>query len=224
MLTPQRPRQTAGDIAFSMNHDRAYEELLAEGVRAEMLRAVIESASRGEEDDDGDGSSSAMAVDAAPESSASAQKLSTASDNATFLSSRLHFTTDSRGQAVALDAEGNGVMMNWEDGIMRRTVEAFAREGGWESRKGRQRGELVKEEDEGAREPLKVLNVGFGLGIASRCPPPPHPGVRRLTRADSAHRSTPTSSPTRPRPTSSSSRTWTSSPLPGKTAGSKSPA
>lgn len=208
-----------------MNHDRAYEELLAEGVRAEMLRAVIESASpeEGDDGDDGAGSSSAMAVDSAPESSTSAQKLSTASDNATFLSSRLQFTTDSRGQAVALDAEGNGVMMNWEDGIMRRTVEAFAREGGWESRKGRRREELVKEEDEGAREPLKVLNVGFGLGTASRFPPS-HPGLRRLTRADSAHRSTPTSSPTRPRPTSSSSRTRTSSPLPGKTAGSKSPA
>ncbi|BGP07510.1 Arginine N-methyltransferase 2 [Rhodotorula toruloides] len=149
---------TAGDIAFSMNHDRAYEELLAEGIRAEMLRSVLESASSSDDDD------SAMVDDSDP-SPSDAPKLSTASDNATFLSSRLIFTTDSRGQAVALDAEGNGVMMNWEEGIMTRTVEALAREGGWEGRKGRARGELLSEEERGEREGLKVLNVGFGLGI-----------------------------------------------------------
>lgn len=154
--------QTAGDIAFSMNHDRAYEELLAEGIRAEMLRSVLESAASSSDAED----PSAMAVDAEP-STSDAPKLSTASDNATFLSSRLIFTADSRGQAVALDAEGNGVMMNWEEGIMRRTVEALAREGGWEGRKGRRREELVSEEERGEREGLKVLNVGFGLGIVS---------------------------------------------------------
>ncbi|BGP24153.1 Arginine N-methyltransferase 2 [Rhodotorula toruloides] len=149
---------TAGDIAFSMNHDRVYEELLAEGIRAEMLRSVLESASRDGDDDD-----SAMAVD--PSTDVDAPRLSTTSSNTAFLSSRLTFTTDSRGQHVALDAEGNGVMMNWEEGIMRRTVEAFAREGEWESRKGRRREELVREEEAGEREEVKVLNVGFGLGI-----------------------------------------------------------
>ncbi|GAA6056666.1 hypothetical protein JCM3770_006336 [Rhodotorula araucariae] len=157
---------TAGDIAYSMNNAEAYEELLAEGTRAEMLRAILEAANTTESDtDDGDANADAD-VDAPMGGVASGEQgtLSTASDNATFLSSRLVFTHDSRGQPIALDAEGNGVMMGWETGIMEATARAMC-EPAWGDRKGRRREALVREEDAGDREPLRVMNVGFGLGI-----------------------------------------------------------
>ncbi|GAA5838201.1 hypothetical protein JCM9279_004154 [Rhodotorula babjevae] len=174
---------TAGDIAYSMNNTGAYEELLAEGIRSEMLRAVLEAAKSSAESDSGsDGPADAdMATpdappaegaDGAPPSSAptltttaaaAATQLSTASDNATFLASRLKFTHDSRGQPIALDAEGNGVMMGWESGIMHQTARRMC-EPAWADRRERSWAELQRDE-EGDREPLNVMNVGFGLGI-----------------------------------------------------------
>ncbi|KWU42401.1 hypothetical protein RHOSPDRAFT_21301 [Rhodotorula sp. JG-1b] len=152
---------TAGDIAFSMNNAEAYEALLGEGVRAEMLRAVLETTAAAADEPEGDGGDDEEEGEGEP-------KLSTASDNATFLSSRLVFTHDASGQPVALDAEGNGVMMGWETGIMRRTAERLC-EDGWRDRKESEGGkiwhDLVEEEEKGEREPLKVMNVGFGLGI-----------------------------------------------------------
>lgn len=154
-----------------MNNTAAYEELLAEGVRAEMLRAVLEAANSSDDSEAGDedaemgvteGTADAVSNDVPEE-----QKLSTASDNATFLASRLVFTHDSRGQPIALDAEGNGVMMGWESGIMQATARRMC-ESAWADRGGRKWDELVKEEDEGEREPLRVMNVGFGLGIVRR--------------------------------------------------------
>lgn len=181
------PTQTAGDIAFSMNNAEAYEALLAEGVRAEMLRAVLEATaaaddpeSDGDEEEEGEPVASTSGTKSGDDDTAmeengeeqqqQQQKLSTASDNATFLSSRLVFTHDASGQPVALDAEGNGVMMGWETGIMRRTAERLC-EDGWADRKasggGKSWRELVEEEERGEREPLRVMNVGFGLGIVS---------------------------------------------------------
>lgn len=167
-----------------MNHGEAYEALLGEGVRAEMLRAVLEATQQsasedgeaaedstepvastsGTRPDQGDDVSMREAND----DGSGAVPLSTASDNATFLSSRLVFTHDAAGQPVALDAEGNGVMMGWERPIMARTVERCC-EPAWADRKGRTWDELVKEEDDEGndREPLRVMNVGFGLGIVS---------------------------------------------------------
>ncbi|KPV75103.1 uncharacterized protein RHOBADRAFT_53135 [Rhodotorula graminis WP1] len=172
---------TAGDIAFSMNNTDAYEELLAEGIRSEMLRAVLEAAhsSSGESDAASDAADDAdmTALDASRpdvEAGASAAsdsttaagavaQLSTASDNATFLASRLTFTHDSRGQPIALDAEGNGVMMGWESGIMHQTARRMC-EPAWGDRRDKSWAELHSEE-EGDREKLRVMNVGFGLGI-----------------------------------------------------------
>ena len=148
-----RRSQTAGDIAFSLNQAAAYEFLLAEGVRAEMLRAAMEAAAAANDDEtdeemeDGD---------------AAAPKLSTASDNATFLASKLKFTKDSSGQEIAVDEEGNGVMMGWEREIMRRTADRLC-----EPFEARRQGKKDAEEE------LNVVNVGFGLGIVrsfSLCP------------------------------------------------------
>ncbi|GAA5963556.1 hypothetical protein JCM21900_003220 [Sporobolomyces salmonicolor] len=162
---------SAGDIAYSMNNTAAYELLLAEGVRAEMLRAVLEAVNEGAASDDGE---EASAVEAEHDEDAAMvdrstpseppSKPSTASDNAHFLSRPLTFTRDSSGQEIALDEEGNGVMMGWEAPIMEATARAMC-EDGWGDRKGKARDELVREEEEGEREPLRVMNIGFGLGI-----------------------------------------------------------
>ncbi|KAI5476384.1 hypothetical protein MNV49_007833 [Pseudohyphozyma bogoriensis] len=136
---------TAGDIAWSLNEADVYEFLLGEGVRSEMLMAVLGA---GAEDEDEDADEEEVEGDQDPTT-----KPSTASSNTAFLSSKLQFVTDSSGQEVCLDAEGNGVMMGWERGIM----EATARELVRSDVRGNEVGD---EEDE-----WKVLNVGFGLGI-----------------------------------------------------------
>lgn len=176
-----------------MNHNEAYEALLGEGVRAEMLRAVLEATQEQSDSENGQeetaepvASTSGTRPDQEDDvpmreeaddnhddgSGPTTLPLSTASDNATFLSSRLVFTHDAAGQPVALDAEGNGVMMGWERPIMARTVERCC-EPGWADRKGRSAVELHAEEIEEDREPLRVMNVGFGLGIVSLSVPVP---------------------------------------------------
>ncbi|GAA5866279.1 hypothetical protein JCM8547_007227 [Rhodosporidiobolus lusitaniae] len=159
---------TAGDIAYSMNNAAAYELLSQEGVRSEMLRAVLEEVNGGQAGSkDGGGEKEDAEMGDSGEEETKDDPKSTASDNARFLSSSLKFVTDASGQPIALDAEGNGVMMGWERPIMEATVERMVRHGGkgpWEDRKGKKREELVKEE-EGERETLNVINVGFGLGI-----------------------------------------------------------
>jgi protein arginine N-methyltransferase 2 len=75
---------------------------------------------------------------------------SAAASTDAFLSSKLKFTTDNQGQEICLlkldDGTEVGVMMGWETPIMERTVEALC--------KGHPQSQQ-----------LKVLNVGFGLGI-----------------------------------------------------------
>ncbi|SGZ31187.1 BQ5605_C047g12329 [Microbotryum silenes-dioicae] len=154
---------TAGDIAYSMNNAEVYQVLLAEGVRAELLKSLMTPNNNNIE---------SPASETAPNENLPIDdstvfvkpvKKSTASDNATFLSSRLEFTHDSKGQAVALDEEGNGVMMGWEEPIMKRTAEwlcePFEHRRQGSGGKGKQKA-LEEEEEE-----LVVLNVGFGLGI-----------------------------------------------------------
>ena len=69
-----------------------------------------------------------------------------------FLESKLKFVTDKNGQNICLlvvDGEEVGVMMGWERIIMQRTVEELCR-------------------DHPNTSALRVLNVGFGLGIVSK--------------------------------------------------------
>ncbi|KAF9793492.1 hypothetical protein BJ322DRAFT_1034996 [Thelephora terrestris] len=67
-----------------------------------------------------------------------------------FLSSKLHYTRDKQGQEICLLREGDkevGVMMGWERDIMRETVK------------------LLCADHPRLNDGLKILNVGFGLGI-----------------------------------------------------------
>ena len=69
----------------------------------------------------------------------------------TFLKTRLKFVTDKHRQQICLvvvDGEEVGVMMGWEEPIMRQTVEKLCQSHPNVSN-------------------LSVLNVGFGLGIVS---------------------------------------------------------
>lgn len=176
---------SAGDIAYSMNNAKAYKFLMEEGVRAEMLRAVMEDVqgeveTSDEEDQDmieeegqEEGQNTDVELREAEQQSNDMMvgergepdevKLSTASSLAQYLSQPLTYTTDSNGQAICLDSEGNGVMMGWEKPIMRETVSAMLSKG-WSDRKGKARQQLI-EEEEGDRYHLRVINVGFGLGI-----------------------------------------------------------
>ncbi|KAG6891481.1 hypothetical protein C0992_006212 [Termitomyces sp. T32_za158] len=70
-------------------------------------------------------------------------------DNDAFLSSKLIYVNDETGQDVCLLRVGDeevGVMMGWEHNIMKRTVEALCM-------------------DHPSAHKLKILNIGFGLGI-----------------------------------------------------------
>ena len=75
-----------------------------------------------------------------------------AGSNTAFLSSRLRFTKDEMGQDVCfVDAGGQevGVMMGWERKIMEETVQKLC-------------------QNHENTQHLKILNVGFGLGIVGR--------------------------------------------------------
>ena len=68
-----------------------------------------------------------------------------------FLSSKLRFVRDASNQDICMLGVGQdevGVMMGWERGIMTKTVERLCK-------------------DHPKVNDLKVLNVGFGLGIVS---------------------------------------------------------
>ncbi|KAI0300992.1 S-adenosyl-L-methionine-dependent methyltransferase [Multifurca ochricompacta] len=96
-----------------------------------------------------------------------------------FLSSHLRYTIDAHGQDICLLQVGDaeiGVMMGWESGIMQETVRKMC------------------EDHPSAEAGLRVLNVGFGLGIidsyfqALPVPPSthviiePHPDVLKYMR------------------------------------------
>ncbi|KIJ61304.1 hypothetical protein HYDPIDRAFT_169751 [Hydnomerulius pinastri MD-312] len=131
---------TAGDIALSLNNEACYTLIRDAGIRAalaELLLALLSSRSSLTQTPSSlvirnDDTSAMASTDA-------------------FLASRLQYTKDTRGQEICLLKLKNGievgVMMGWEQEIMRKTVDELCSshprlEGG-----------------------LKVLNVGFGLGI-----------------------------------------------------------
>ena len=163
-----------------MNHDKSYKFLHEEGVRAEMLRSVLEDAEleQGDQDEEEEkepsgGEDQEMSNDDDTAKEEEVPGPSTASDLKHYLSQPLTYTVDPNGQPICLDAEGNGVMMGWERELMRETVRHMLTSSEeestcWSDRKQLSRGEIEEQEAQGEREPLRVLNVGFGLGIVSR--------------------------------------------------------
>lgn len=151
-MTADKLGYTPGDIAFSLNHAAAYDSIVQEGLRTQLLQHALDAARGAEADPLEVNGEDAVAVDGENEPTVvdghvepSAAKTS-ADDNATFLQSKLRFVGEP-GHEVCVDADGNGVMMAWERGIMERSANALL--------------EGLEADEDG----LAVLNVGFGLGL-----------------------------------------------------------
>ncbi|EPT05046.1 hypothetical protein FOMPIDRAFT_1112516 [Fomitopsis schrenkii] len=128
---------TAGDIALSMNNEACYNIIRDAGIRSELLLTLLSARAPPPT------SSLSMVLKATDTTAAGSPEA--------FLTSKLQFVTDGRGQEICLlkvsDEEEVGVMMGWERGIMQETVNRLC------------------DDHENIQDGLKVLNVGFGLGI-----------------------------------------------------------
>ncbi|KAJ7084437.1 arginine methyl transferase [Mycena belliarum] len=129
-------QMTAGDIALSFNNEAIYTIIRDAGIRAELLLSLLSSQTPVSRSD------SAMILKTSDDTAAASSQV--------FLSSELRFVVDEHGQDICMlnikGGEEIGVMMGWETEIMRETVAKLCLD----------------------REPtgsLKILNVGFGLGI-----------------------------------------------------------
>ncbi|KAF9084214.1 hypothetical protein BGX29_002660 [Mortierella sp. GBA35] len=160
--------KSVGDYAKSFNQPEIYEFLLEEGVRTELLMGLMqrklkmELLEAQEDDDDEDEDQEEKTKDKAEdkkeeekkdtkestseqkdqeEPATKKQKVETLPEvpNAEYLAQPLQYTED--GDRL-LDAEKNGVMMGWELPLMVRHAEVIS-----------------------PSEGLRVLNVGFGLGL-----------------------------------------------------------
>ncbi|KAG2119660.1 uncharacterized protein F5147DRAFT_625311 [Suillus discolor] len=131
-------QNTAGDIALSLNNVACYNLIRDAGIRSELLLTLLSQTSFNPTP-----SESSLVLRGVDNSAV-------ASTDA-FLSSKLRYTQDSHGQDICLlvldDGQEVGVMMGWEREIMQKTVEKLCID--------------HEKKDQG----LKVLNVGFGLGI-----------------------------------------------------------
>ncbi|KAL4073997.1 hypothetical protein J3A83DRAFT_4232837 [Scleroderma citrinum] len=143
---------TAGDIALSMNNESCYKLIRDAGIRSELLLAILSSRSGLEH------SSSTLII--------SDDDTTAVGSTDAFLASSLEFTVDEYDQEICLlkpeDDSKVGVMMSWEREIMSRTVD-----------------ELCSDHPR-LEEGLRVLNIGFGLGIIDSC-------LQRVTKIPSLH-------------------------------------
>lgn len=151
-------------MAFSLNYTEIYDFLLQEAFRSSILQSLLSPPSPSRSVDS-DGDSVVRDADE-PSTTAKAEPKSSASDNPTFLKSRLKFVTSPAGQAVCLDAEGNGVMMGWETPLMELTARKLCLD--HPDHVGGSTSSVTGSVEEVGGQDLTVLNVGFGLGIVDR--------------------------------------------------------
>jgi type IV protein arginine methyltransferase len=150
--------ETAGCVALRLGLKQLYDLIVDAGVRAELLLSRLDEYQRlaGEEeeeeekdDDDNDDQSAEQANagtnPSGPEVSASVQadeqvmepEPETSADNAAYLANSISFTDN-----TILDSDRSGVMMSWEEPIMKRSAAKLVPTSG-----------------------LRILNVGHGMGI-----------------------------------------------------------
>ena len=127
--------QTAGDVAYSLNDEDTFQAIVMEGVRGEMIKAILEVQQVREPDEE----------EEEDRTEATEMPFSTASNTTAFLKARLRYEGSGDKQRC-IDEEGNGVMMGWELGIMKETARYLCQ--------GRRQSDS-----------LSVLNIGFGLGL-----------------------------------------------------------
>ncbi|EIM89705.1 uncharacterized protein STEHIDRAFT_92135 [Stereum hirsutum FP-91666 SS1] len=125
----------AGDIALSLNNESCYKLIRDAGLRSELLLQLLASKS----------------IEPPETLVLKAVDTSAFASSDVFLASPLRYTKDENGQEICLlKSEAGtevGVMMGWEREIMQETVKQMCAE------------------HPNMKQGLKVLNVGFGLGI-----------------------------------------------------------
>ncbi|ETI28079.1 hypothetical protein G647_00528 [Cladophialophora carrionii CBS 160.54] len=136
-----RNDETPGCVAYRLGLHQLYQIMVDAGVRAEMILNRLEEYEELEdEEEEGDGDGNEVNEGDSPTAKAGAPPPSTSQGDVTsprYLSSNL-----SLSNSRLLDAERNGVMMDWETSIMRQSADAILPKPG-----------------------LKILNIGFGMGI-----------------------------------------------------------
>lgn len=149
--------ETPGCLAYRLGWMELYELCVQAGVRAELLLGLLGSYEELESEDEdeevgenadgqvinGQETNGQEVNGEAGQSPADEQAVKRDVNSEDYLASTLHVTNDN-----LLDADNNGVMMTWETDIMRRTVDLFL-------------STQPPQTDRG----LKILNIGFGLGI-----------------------------------------------------------
>ncbi|KAI9645513.1 Arginine N-methyltransferase 2 [Ciborinia camelliae] len=152
--------ETPGCLAWRLGRKELYELVVDAGVRAEILMNLMggyEELSDGDEEEDEveemeiggdveiivDGENAAADETIGEEINGDTKEEVEAPkkdvNSADYLQSKLEFTDDK-----LLDADANGVMMAWETSIMQRTVDLLI---------------------PSSSAPLRILNIGFGMGI-----------------------------------------------------------
>ena len=136
--------ETPGCLAFRLGLKELYEIMVDAGVRAEMLLNRLDEYERlaGDEDEEDEDQGSDKErengdIDTLSNGQQRDREDTPGIKNEDYLQSSLHFQ-DGR----VLDSAGNGVMMAWERGIMKRSADLLA-----------------------PRSGLRILNIGHGMGI-----------------------------------------------------------
>ncbi|KAH0565784.1 hypothetical protein GP486_000829 [Trichoglossum hirsutum] len=144
--------ETPGCLAYRLGLKELYELMVDAGVRAELLLTHLDEYQRleqsaeedGDDDDDDDddkGMTGTKEPDAPGADLGATEPTNAEVNSEDYLRSELTF----RGDRL-LDADANGVMMAWEADIMKRTADLLLPGPG-----------------------LRVLNIGFGLGVIDAC-------------------------------------------------------
>lgn len=129
--------ETPGCIAFRLGQEDLYRLMVDAGVRAEMLLNRLDGYEQLEDEDDDNETKTEDKQEG--DQPVKMEAVSTNGDvtSTNYLSSTLSLTDNK-----LLDDQQNGVMMDWESGIMQQSTNSILFESG-----------------------LKVLNIGFGMGI-----------------------------------------------------------
>lgn len=133
-----RNDETPGCLAFRLGLHSMYQIMVDAGVRAEMLLSRLEEYLRlDDEEEDGEVNGDESRETVTEADAAAGSNLREDVTSSAYLSSALSLTKDK-----LLDEQQNGVMMAWESDIMLQSADCLLFEPG-----------------------LRVLNIGFGLGI-----------------------------------------------------------
>jgi protein arginine N-methyltransferase 2 len=167
--------ETPGCLAWRLGQKELYELVVEAGVRAELLMNLMggyerlpDEDSEGEEEEEGANDKDERIED---EQSTNTAPLSNTSISHLAPNPEPSETEDVTSEAYLastltfapyrlLDASSNGVMMSWEMPIMDRTAKLLAPNPG-----------------------LRILNIGFGLGIIDRLFAATHPAVHHIIEA-----------------------------------------